>query len=58
MVGDREHYILGARSVGIIGIGVLCGYGFHGELGAAGAKWVVDRPAELEAAIECALNEI
>ena len=32
MVGDREHDILGAKKVGIDGIGVLFGYGNYEEL--------------------------
>lgn len=50
MVGDREHDVLGARAHGIDTVGVRWGYALPGELEAAGAVAVVERPADLLAA--------
>jgi len=47
MIGDREHDIIGARQVGIDGIGVTWGYSGGGELEAAGADHIVNSPKEL-----------
>ena len=46
MVGDREHDILGAAENGIPAIGITWGYGDRVELEQAGAKIVLDTPAE------------
>lgn len=37
MIGDREHDMIGARQNGVMGLGVLWGYGSREELSAAGA---------------------
>lgn len=42
MVGDREHDIIGAKTVGIDSIGVLMGYGSREELENAGATYVAE----------------
>lgn len=47
MVGDREHDVLGAKSVGISSAGVLWGYGSREELCCAGADFVIATPREL-----------
>ncbi len=47
MVGDRLHDVLGAREHNIDCIGVNWGYAAAGELAAAGARTIVDSPAEL-----------
>jgi phosphoglycolate phosphatase len=47
MIGDRMHDVLGAAANGIPCCGVTWGYGSEGELRGAGAKWVVNSPAEL-----------
>ncbi|MCP8940512.1 HAD hydrolase-like protein [Alsobacter sp. SYSU M60028] len=47
MIGDREHDVIGAGSVGIGTIGVRWGYGSDAELMAAGVAALVDRPAEI-----------
>jgi phosphoglycolate phosphatase len=47
MVGDRAHDVRGALANGVSPIGVLWGYGSHAELTTAGAKLVVDTPAQL-----------
>ncbi len=47
MIGDREHDVFGARSVGIGTIGVRWGYGSDAELTAAGVAALVDYPAEI-----------
>ena len=46
MVGDREHDIQGAAENGIPAIGITWGYGDRVELENAGAKAVLDTPAE------------
>ncbi|WP_048646690.1 HAD hydrolase-like protein [Nitratireductor soli] len=55
MIGDRMHDILGAKSNGVTGIGVLFGFGDRAELEEAGAAAVVAKPAELPAAIDAML---
>ena len=40
MIGDREHDVIGAKSVGIDSIGVLYGYGNLDELKSAGATYI------------------
>jgi phosphoglycolate phosphatase len=42
MIGDREHDILGAKSVGIDSMGVLFGYGTRDELEKAGADFIAE----------------
>lgn len=41
MVGDREHDIIGAKTVGIDSVGVEYGYGDYDELSGAGATYIV-----------------
>jgi phosphoglycolate phosphatase len=47
MVGDRRHDISGAHAVGMLGLGVLWGYGTRDELETAGADRLVDSPTDL-----------
>jgi len=47
MIGDREHDILGAKSHGIPGIGVLYGYGDREELESAGALEIASEVSDL-----------
>jgi phosphoglycolate phosphatase len=47
MIGDREHDMIGARSNGVAGIGVLWGYGSRDELESAGAFAIIDTPMDL-----------
>lgn len=47
MVGDREHDVQGASENGIPAIGITWGYGDRPELETAGAKVVLDTPAEV-----------
>jgi phosphoglycolate phosphatase len=49
MIGDREHDVYGAREHGIATIGVLWGFGTHGELADANADHIVERVDELGA---------
>ena len=42
MIGDREHDIIGAKTVGIDSLGVLFGYGDRNELEKAGATYIVE----------------
>jgi phosphoglycolate phosphatase len=51
MVGDRAADILGARTLGLEGIGVTWGYGEVRELVAAGASAIVSSPQEVLTAI-------
>lgn len=48
MIGDREHDSYGAAEIGTGFIGVLWGFGSHGELQAAGARELVAHPSEIE----------
>ncbi len=48
MVGDRAQDIVGARSNGLDGIGVLWGFGSREELEGAGASVVVEEVAALD----------
>ena len=48
MVGDREHDIIGAKTVGIDSIGVEYGYGDYDELSDAGATCIVKTVEELK----------
>lgn len=50
MVGDRSHDVVGAAASGMPTIGVRWGYGAEGELEAAGAACVVERPPDIPAA--------
>lgn len=47
MIGDREHDVFGAESLGIDCVGVLYGFGSREELENAGAKYIISRPEEL-----------
>lgn len=47
MIGDREHDMIGACNNGLLGIGVLYGYGTGAALRAAGAQHIVERPGEV-----------
>ncbi len=47
MVGDRHHDIQGAKTSGLVSVGVTYGYGSRDELTEAGADYVVDSVAEL-----------
>lgn len=42
MVGDREHDVIGAKTVGLDCIGVLFGYGSREELEQAGADYIAE----------------
>ncbi|MBU1172847.1 MAG: HAD hydrolase-like protein [Proteobacteria bacterium] len=44
MIGDRKHDILGAKANGLLGLGVLWGYGTREELEASGASACLDHP--------------
>lgn len=48
MVGDREHDIIGAKTVGIDSVGVEYGYGDYDELSGAGATYIVKTVEELK----------
>ena len=52
MIGDRRHDILGARAVGLDSLGVTYGYGGRAELERAGATFIVNSVAELEALLD------
>ena len=56
MVGDRRYDMSGAHAVGMRGVGVLWGYGSRDELEAAGADQLVERPADLAAAVLAIVN--
>lgn len=47
MVGDREHDIIGAKTLGMDSIGVLFGYGDYDELSRAGATTIVSNVKQL-----------
>lgn len=51
MVGDRHFDIEGAHANGVRSVGVTWGFGGHGELAQAGADVIVEKPADLLAAI-------
>ncbi len=51
MIGDRHHDIDGARTFGMKSIGVLWGYGLHGELTEAGADAIVKSPGDIVEAV-------
>lgn len=46
MIGDREYDMIGAKSVGVTGVGALWGYGTQAELKAAGADALAETPVE------------
>lgn len=48
MVGDRKYDIVGAKSLGISGIGVTFGFGSTKELKDAGADYIVNSAKELK----------
>jgi phosphoglycolate phosphatase len=48
MVGDREHDIIGAKTVGIKSIGVLYGYGSFEELVNAGANYIAETVEDIK----------
>lgn len=48
MIGDREHDIIGAKSLNIESIGVLHGYGSYEELSNSGADYIVKDVSELK----------
>ena len=47
MVGDREHDVLGAKTVGLPCLGALWGYGSREELMNAGASALAETPEEM-----------
>jgi phosphoglycolate phosphatase len=51
MIGDRGVDMVAARHHGVAALGALWGYGNRGELEAAGAQRLCDRPVDLPAAI-------
>ncbi|HEY2193107.1 MAG TPA: HAD hydrolase-like protein [Actinomycetospora sp.] len=51
LVGDRHNDVEGARRHGLPCLGVSWGFGGRAELEAAGAAAVVDKPAEIPAAL-------
>ena len=51
MVGDRHHDVEGAAEHGIDCIGVRWGYSVGDELQRCGARWIVDKPAEIVAIV-------
>lgn len=53
MIGDREHDIIGAKTVGIESIGVLYGYGTLEELVNSEADYIVKDIHELELLLNC-----
>jgi phosphoglycolate phosphatase len=52
MVGDREHDVIGAKTVGLPSVGVTWGYGSVQELSEAGADVLVHAVADLPEAME------
>lgn len=51
MVGDREHDMIGAQANGMVGLGVLWGYGSREELASSGARRCAATPQELITAL-------
>lgn len=49
LVGDTKYDIHGAHGCGVKAVGVRYGYAANGELEKAGADWIVEDMAELEA---------
>jgi len=56
MVGDREHDVIGAKTVGIDSIGVLVGYGSREELEEAGAADVAETLGEVAEIVQKGQN--
>jgi len=54
MIGDRRYDIEGAVANGVIGIGVLWGFGSREELELAGAQVVVEQPQHFGALLQSA----
>ena len=52
MIGDRSHDMVGAANNGLVGIGVLYGYGSREELVRAGARTIVAHVDELGAVLD------
>jgi phosphoglycolate phosphatase len=52
MIGDREHDMIAAKANGILGIGVLWGYGTKKELEISGAHTCLRHPQELIVAFD------
>lgn len=52
MIGDRRDDIVGARTAGVAGIGVLWGFGSRAELETAGAQILCGRPSELPEVVD------
>ncbi len=52
MVGDREHDVIGAKTVGLRSVGVTWGYGSVQELSEAGADLLVHAVADLPGAMQ------
>lgn len=52
LVGDRDHDVVGARAHGLPCVGVAWGFGGRDELEGARAAAVVDKPAEVPAALD------
>lgn len=48
MIGDREHDVIGAKTLNIESIGVLYGYGSYDELSNSGADYIVKDINELK----------
>lgn len=47
MIGDRSYDIIGARNNGMLGFGVLYGYGSKEELVQAGARHLCEKPQDV-----------
>lgn len=52
MIGDREHDVIGAHTVGIDAMGVLYGYGDRKELESAGAEYIAETVGGIEKFLE------
>ncbi len=55
MIGDKEHDIIGAKTLGMDSIGVLYGYGNLEELQKAGATYIVENVDALSKLFETSL---
>lgn len=58
MVGDRKFDILGAKSMGMLSVGVSYGYGSLEELETAGADYIVNSVKELEKVLITPVKEL
>lgn len=47
MIGDREHDVIGAKSVGIDCLGILYGFGTRAELEEAGAAYIEEHVEDI-----------